>query len=582
MFIEHGSSYQGPPLRVHAAAVGAGWPEGRKPEQQEIAVAEISVVLVMLVAVVLSQAITLVLPFGVPRPLVQIALGALLAAVMDVGVPLNPDIFFLLFIPPLLFLDGWRIPNRGLFKDAAIILELALGLVLFTVVGVGFFIHWLIPAVPLAVAFALAAILSPTDPIAVSAITSRVPVPKRMMHILEGESLLNDASGLVCMRFALAAALTGTFSLPQAVASFLWVALGGTSIGVGVTWVVAKIKSWLSQHFGENTGALILISLLIPFGAYLAAEHLHCSGILAAVAAGITMSYAELWGHVWGETRMQRAAVWNTVQFAANGAVFVLLGEQMPRILSGSAAVVREAGHHQTWMLAVYVLAITAALAALRFIWVWISIRFTLLRAARQGEARSIPSLRLAAAVSFAGVRGAITLAGVLTFPLAMPDGSPFPARALCILIAAGVIVLSLAWASISLPRLLTGLTLPPDNSDEDEEDRVRVMAAQAAVRAVQRAQERLALKGENAHLYAEAADGVLALYRNRLEGRRRTADRSSQGRRLAEAEQRLWLAGLRAEREEIFKQARSRRIDDQTARKLVRELDLLEARIVH
>jgi CPA1 family monovalent cation:H+ antiporter len=545
-------------------------------------VAEISVVLVMLVAVVLSQAITLVLPFAVPLPLVQIALGALLAAVMDVGVPLNPEIFFLLFIPPLLFLDGWRIPNRGLFKDAGTILELALGLVVFTVLGMGFFIHWLIPAVPLPVAFALAAILSPTDPIAVSALTSRVPVPKRMMHILEGESLLNDASGLVCMRFALAAALTGTFSLPQAVASFLWVAVGGIGIGVGLTWVVAKIKSWLSQHFGENTGALILISLLIPFGAYLAAEHLHCSGILAAVAAGITMSYAELWGHVRGETRMQRTAVWNTVQFAANGAVFVLLGEQMPRILSGAAAVVREAGHHQTWVLAVYVLAITAALAALRFIWVWISIRFTLMRAARRGEARSVPSLRLAAAVSFAGVRGAITLAGVLTFPLAMPNGSAFPARELCILIAAGVIVLSLTWASISLPKVLTGLTLPPDDSYEDEEDRVRMAAAQAAMRAVQRAQERLSLNGDDADLYVEAADDVLALYRNRLEGRRRTADRSSQGRRLAEAEQRLWLAGVKAEREEIFKQARLRRIDDQTARKLVRELDLLEARIVH
>src|SRR3954471_1869718 len=196
----------------------------------------------MLVAVVLSEAITTALPFAIPLPLVQIALGALLAAAVDVEVPLAPDIFFLLFIPPLLFLDGWRIPKRGLFKDAGTILELALGLVVFTMLGMGFFIHWLIPAVPLAVAFALAAILSPTDPIAVSAITSRVPVPRRMMHILEGESLLNDASGLVCMRFALAAALTGAFSLPQAVASFLWVALGGLSIGVGLTWVVAKIN----------------------------------------------------------------------------------------------------------------------------------------------------------------------------------------------------------------------------------------------------------------------------------------------------------------------------------------------------
>src|SRR4030095_6519867 len=134
--------------------------------------------------------------------------------------------------------------------------------------------------------------------------------------------------------------------------------------------------------------------------------------------------------------------------------------------------------------LALYVPAITAALAVLRFMWVWISIRFTLVRAARRGEARSVPSLRLAAAVSFAGVRGAITLAGVLTFPLAMPNGSPFPARELCILIAAGVIILSLTWANVSLPRLLTGLTLPPDDSDEDEEDHVRVAAAAAPMRA--------------------------------------------------------------------------------------------------
>jgi hypothetical protein len=182
--------------------------------------------------------------------------------------------------------------------------------------------------------------------------------------------------------------------------------------------------------------------------------------------------------------------------------------------------------------------------------------------------------------VSFAGVRGAITLAGVLTFPLAMPDGSPFPARALCILIAAGVIVLSLAWASVSLPRLLAGLTLPPVDNDQDEEDRVRVAAAQAALRAVQRAQERLSLNSDEADFYADVASNVLAIYQSRLAGRRSTADRSSEGRRLAEAERQLWLAGLKAEREEIFQQARSRRIDDQVARKLVRELDLLEARL--
>src|SRR6266436_6380282 len=172
----------------------------------------IAVTLFFLLAVVVSGAFARMSPVPLPLPLVQIALGSIIASVANLGFDLKPDIFFLLFLPPLLFLDGWRIPKQGLFRDKGTILELALGLVVFTVVGVGFFINWMIPEMPVAVAFALAAIVSPTDPIAVSAIAARVPIPKRLMHILEGESLLNDASGLVCMRFAVAAALTGTFS----------------------------------------------------------------------------------------------------------------------------------------------------------------------------------------------------------------------------------------------------------------------------------------------------------------------------------------------------------------------------------
>ena len=174
---------------------------------------EIGVVLFMLAAVVLSGIAVRALPLPVPTPLVQIALGALIAAVSGLEVQLDPGGFFLLFLPPLLFLDGWRIPKEGLLRDKGFILELALGLVFFTVVGMGFVINWMIPAMPLAVAFALAAIVTPTDPVAVSAITARIPVPKRIMHVLEGESLLNDASGLVCFRFAVAAAVTGAFSL---------------------------------------------------------------------------------------------------------------------------------------------------------------------------------------------------------------------------------------------------------------------------------------------------------------------------------------------------------------------------------
>jgi len=246
----------------------------------------VGIALILLVAVVLSGTFSRLSPVAIPLPLIQIALGALIAKVFGYGVELQPEVFFLLFLPPLLFLDGWRIPKEGLLRDRAVILELALGLVVLTVLGVGVLIKWMIPSMPLPVAFALAAIVSPTDPIAVSAIAARVPIPKRLMHILEGESLLNDASGLVCMQLAVAAALTGAFSLTSAFGTFLWLAIGGIAIGAGVTLVVTRIKDFISHRLGEEPGSQILISLLIPFGAYLLAEHVHCSGILAAVAAG--------------------------------------------------------------------------------------------------------------------------------------------------------------------------------------------------------------------------------------------------------------------------------------------------------
>jgi Na+/H+ antiporter len=538
--------------------------------------------LLLLLLVVLSGQIARCLPWATPVPLVQIALGAILASVSDLEVELNPHIFFLLFLPPLLFLDGWRIPKEGLFKDKGTILELALGLVIFTVLGVGLFIHWLIPSMPLAIAFALAAIISPTDPIAVSAIVAKTPMSKRIMHILEGESLLNDASGLVCMRFAVAAALTGTFSIIEAAVTFVWVAAGGLIIGVVFTWLVMKTKDKISLRFGEDGGSQILISLLLPFGAYILAEHFHCSGILAAVSAGITMSYAEQSGQLMAATRVRRTAVWDTVQFAVNGVIFIMLGEQFPKIVSEAAQIVRETGHHEPIWLLLYIIAINGLLAIMRFVWVWVSLRFTMFCAARAGQVVQKPSWRLVTAMSLAGVRGAITLAGILTLPLMMNDGTALPARDLAIFLASGVIIVSLIAASIGLPLALKGLEIPPESLQDQAETAARISAAEKAINAIERVQhEKSKSQNEDLHLYVDVAARIIELYRLRINGQTQIGEEALLSRRTNQIEQEIRLAALRAERNEVYRLGRKRKLSDDVVRKFVKDIDLAEARLI-
>ncbi len=542
--------------------------------------ASIELVLAMLLAVIVSGYLVRALPISLPLPIVQIILGGVIAGVLHRGVPLDPAVFFLLFLPPLLFLDGWRIPKDGLFRDKATILQLALGLVVFTVIGAGYFVHWLIPAMPLAVAFALAAIVSPTDPVAVSSIASRAPVPKRLMHILEGESLLNDASGLVCFEFAVAAAVTGSFSLGTAALTFLWVALVGLACGVAFTLAVALVQQWLTRRFGEEGGSQILVNLLTPFGAYLVAGQLHASGILAAVAAGVAMSYVELSGRSMATTRLERSAVWNTIQFSLNGIMFVLLGEQLPGILQSAITTVQESGHRSPWWLVIYAVAITIVLAALRFAWVWVALRVNILRQRRSGVRLENPDTRLILATSLAGVRGAITLAGILTLPLLMPDGSPFPVRDLAIFLAAAVILLSLVIASIGLPRLLKGLELPSEPTERQAGDRAQIAAAVAAIESIKKVQQEILQYTDavEADVCADAASRVIEMYQRRVRQGEFEGIEAEDLRNADAVERKLRLAGLQGARAEILDQARKRRISDATSRRLVREIDLMES----
>ncbi|MCJ2017784.1 Na+/H+ antiporter [Methylobacterium sp. E-065] len=536
----------------------------------------VTVVLALLLSVLVSGALGRLLPL--PLPLIQIVIGVALALGPLPSTSLDPEIFFLVFLPPLLFLDGWRIPKRDLFRDGKAVLALALGLVVLTVLGIGTLIHGMIPGIPLAVAFALAAVLSPTDPIAVSSVAAQAPVPRRLMHILEGEALLNDATGLVCLRFAIAAALTGTFSLPEAATTFVWLALGGVGIGALTTFVLMGAQDLLRRRTGEDPGLQILFSLLTPFGAYLAAEHVHASGILAAVAAGIAMTYVEIQGRSLGTTRVRRTAVWDTVALAANGAIFVLLGEQLPEVFGHA---VKQADVQGAGRLVAWILIITAGLMAIRFVWVWISLQFMLAKARRRGDKREGPTWRLVAATTLAGVKGAITLAGILTLPLTLKDGTPFPARDLAILLAMGVILTSLVLASTVLPPLLRGLRLPPEPSHDAEEDAARAAARDDAVKAIEALQHRLVEEQEDASIAVEA--GARAM--DRYEGvEAPTSERRkdlSRARQLANTEKRLRLAGIEAERQALYRLRRSQVIDDLLLRRLVREIDLIEARLV-
>jgi CPA1 family monovalent cation:H+ antiporter len=531
--------------------------------------------LVIFVGVLVGGFISRVLPVAIPLPLVQIAVGGAIAGVTDLGLRLEPAVFFLLFLPPLLFLDGWRVPKDALRRNARTIAELAFGLVFISVLVIGYLVHWMFPTMPLPVAFALAAALSPTDAVAVGAIVRRAPPPKRVQDILDGEALLNDASGLVCMRFAVAAVATGSFSLLDASADFLWLALAGFASGVGVTLAVTWFHRFTGARIGEEPGARILASLLIPFGAYLLAERLQASGILAAVGAGFTMAAAEQSGRALPITRMRRAAVWDMVRFALNGAMFVLIGEQLPTIAGNAAAALNEAQSSPALIL-VHTVLVTIALIALRFAWVWVTLRLRQARLATPDPKGT--NLRLLLFASFAGVRGSITLAGILTLPLHL-NGAPFPARDLAITIAAGVVILSMALAGLVLPRLLRGLELPREDDEMRFERRARKVAAQAAIEAIERAQQEEHPGPNAAADWIQAAARVSDTYRAQIDGMA-DGEEAEALRRTEGIERQLRLAALRAERATYFRLGRERKLSDSIVRRLVSEVDQAETRL--
>ena len=526
---------------------------------------------------------------AIPLPLIQIALGALIAwPQAGLHIAFDPELFLLLFIPPLPFADGWRIPKREFFALAKPILLLALGLVLLTVLGLGYLIHWMIPEIPLTVAFALAAVVSPTDAVAVSAITRNLGMPEKTMHVLEGESLLNDASGLVALKFAVAATLTGVFSWGEVAKEFTWMAVGGLGVGALIGWGFSHARGTITRRLGDVAATqMVLLLVLLPFAAYIVGEKIGVSGILAAVAAGIATNFADLERSSYISERMQTAGTWSMVEAAFNGAIFLLLGLQLPSIIG---VPLHQAGH-DWWILVGYVAAISFALLLMRWIWLTLGVHGLLLRAHRQGKMSERPSALLNLATTLAGIRGAVTLAGALSVPMLLGNGQPFPARDMLIFLATGTILFTLVIGAVGLPIVLRYLPAHEESPTVREERLAREQACMAAMTRLTLTEEEIQKRDpEWVSMRQEVNGHLIQEYRNRIqllddgsgavqsiESLREAPEvvRQRKLRYVLEIETRIEC--IHAERDFYYAERQAHRINDESLRSLVSELDMQE-----
>ncbi|WP_271461120.1 Na+/H+ antiporter [Pantoea leporis] len=539
-------------------------------------------ILIMTLVVSLSSVAARILPFQIPLPLVQIAAGALLAfPVFGLHVDFDPELFLVLFIPPLLFADGWKTPINEFLHHGREIMGLALVLVLITVVGIGYLIYWLVPGIPLIPAFALAAVLSPTDAVALSGIVGEGRIPKKIMSIVQGEALMNDASGLVSLKFAVAVAMgTMVFTWGGASVEFLKVAVGGLVAGVAICWLYGRSLRLLSRWSGDDPATQTVLLLLLPFASYLIAEHLGVSGILAAVAAGMTITRSGIIRQAPLAMRLRANSVWQMLEFVFNGMVFLMLGLQLPDILSTSIAQAQADPNVELWMLFTDVLLVYAALMVVRFGWLWIMKRTSIRLLKKKPLEFTNYSLRELLIASFAGVRGAITLAGVLSIPLFLSNGDPFPARYELVFIATGVILVSLLVGVVLLPILLRDVESIDKVGHRREIQFARAAMAGVAIESLHKMEQRLESDTEeniDPELLKEVSLRVIGNLRRRAEGK----NDIEQAQFAENLERRFRLNALRAERAEVYHLRATQEISNETMQKLLHDLDLLEALLI-
>ncbi len=519
----------------------------------------------------------------VPALFVQIGVGCVAGFLLPVSlhVEFDPGVFMLLFVPPLLFADGWGMPKREFRKYFRLILFMAFGLVFFTVAVLGFFIHWLVPSLPMAGAFALAAVLSPTDAVALEVIARGRQLPERVARVLRGEALLNDASGLVSFKFAVAALVTGVFSLGEAIWGFVLIGAGGVLVGLAVAWCFARLLAKIqprSGHGGETTTEGVLL-LLLPFVSYLAAEHLMVSGIMAAVMAGMYMSQSKYFHRMDAGLRIESRFTWEMLGSVLNGVIFVLLGFYLPVAARQTDKLGATAEEGLAYVLGL-ALMMAVALVTIRAVWVGGSmILWSFYDRWRGHDPLKVSPLAILL-ISVAGVRGAITLAGVLTVPLVLGSGEKFQERGLMITLAVGVILWSLLMGYLGVPAVLKLMRLPENDPALEELHMARAGVARAAIQAVEERHAKVVttLDETAAKMHARVLESLKTHYGG-------IAD--LMGPAGAEKERRaasvtlgleLQMAAIAGAREELGRLRESQEINDETYEQVTCDLDMREA----
>jgi CPA1 family monovalent cation:H+ antiporter len=523
-------------------------------------VVEIFVGLLLAVAVLALLARKL----NIPYPILFVIGGLLIGLIPGLPpVRLNPELVFLFFLPPLLFPAALFTSWRDFRANLRPISLLAIGLVLFTTVAVAYLAHYFMN-LPLAAGFVLGAIISPPDAIAATAIAERLKVPRRIVTILEGESLVNDATALVAYRFAVVAVTTGSFSLTHAGGQFFIVGIGGILTGLAAGWLAEQFHKRV-----DDAPIEITVSLLTPFVAYLSAEQLGVSGVLAVVTAGLYLGrrMPEL---LTFKTRLQGGPVWEMVEFLLNGFVFILIGLQLPevlRALSGHDIPL----HRLVW----YALLISLTVILIRILWVFPATYLPRLLFKKIREKDSSPSWRHVTIIAWTGMRGVVSLAAALAIPLTIQSGDPFPSRDLILFLTFIVILATLVVQGLSLPPLIRWLGIKDDGSLKKEEREARLKANQAAVARLNEIAERDPAKVDALQrLRIEYEDHI-----RQVEG----AEPESAGTplRLFSSEyERLSHEALQVERRTILQLRNQSVISDEVLRRIQRDIDLAEARL--